>query len=246
MIDAELYGCSVCGRRGQFIVEGVAKRDDYRCTNCRSMTRQRDLAQLILDDFCRGAASSLTEAVQKSLLDGIKIYEIGIQGPIGQRISKLPGYTNSYYWENVKPGEIKDGVRCEDIRRLTFKDNTFDLVISMEVFEHVFNVSSAISEISRVLKPGGQHIFTTPVKYPFPEKTTERAKLAKGKIVYLEAARYHVAGDKSKSLVVSDFGQDLIELHAAHNLRLSVVRRSAPMVLPAQNATFVARRLGIF
>lgn len=248
MTDEGLFICSVCGCRERFVVEGVAKRDDYRCINasCRSMTRQRDLAQLILDDYCRGAALSLNDAMKQSLLNEINIYEVGMQGPVGRRISKLPGYVNSYFWEDVRRGEYKDGIRCEDIRRLTFGDDSFDLVISMEVLEHVFDVPAAVSEIARVLKPGGEHIFTIPVRYPFPERTTERAKMSKDKVVHLEEPRYHIAGDQSKSLVVNDFGQDLIELHATYNLRLSVVRRSAPMELPAQNATFVARKVGTF
>ncbi len=39
--------------------------------------------------------------------------------------------------------------------RLPFEDKTFDIVISNRVFEHVKNYSSSLSEINRVLKPGG-------------------------------------------------------------------------------------------
>lgn len=39
--------------------------------------------------------------------------------------------------------------------RLPFDDNTFDLVTSHEVFEHIGDVRSAAQEVRRVLRPGG-------------------------------------------------------------------------------------------
>ena len=42
-----------------------------------------------------------------------------------------------------------------DDYRIPFEDNTFDLVSTDQVFEHVQNHGMVLSEISRVLKPGG-------------------------------------------------------------------------------------------
>jgi len=49
---------------------------------------------------------------------------------------------------------------------LTFQEATFDLVVSISCFEHIKNVPKAISELNRVLKPGGFayikiHLFTS-------------------------------------------------------------------------------------
>lgn len=237
--------CSICGYKGDFIVEGVGKRDDYRCQFCRSMVRQRDVAQVILDEFGRGAALSLSEAIRKKFLDDVEIYEAGMQGPIHKSLSTLPRYVNSYFWENVPPGSIKNNVRCEDLTDLTFPGHSFDLIISLEVFEHIFDVTAAIEEIERVLKIGGIHVFSIPVRFPYPETTETLASVeSSGLIIHHSKPRYHVAGDQSKSLVVSEFGQDLIELHKECGLRLSVVRRSSPFDGPHQNATFIARKLG--
>ncbi len=45
--------------------------------------------------------------------------------------------------------------------RIPFVDNTFDLVLSWQVFEHVQNYDQVLAELHRVLKPGGicLHIF---------------------------------------------------------------------------------------
>jgi SAM-dependent methyltransferase len=49
-----------------------------------------------------------------------------------------------------------------DGKTLPFPDNHFDAVVSFEVFEHIFNTDEVISEIRRVLKPGGQLLITIP------------------------------------------------------------------------------------
>ena len=45
--------------------------------------------------------------------------------------------------------------KVEDAMKLTFKDNSFDVVICTHVYEHVPNPKKLFSEIYRVLKPGG-------------------------------------------------------------------------------------------
>jgi len=45
---------------------------------------------------------------------------------------------------------------------LPFKDRTFDIIIAMEVLEHVPNTREGINEIYRVLKSGGMLVVTTP------------------------------------------------------------------------------------
>ncbi len=46
--------------------------------------------------------------------------------------------------------------------KLPFEDNTFDVVVSAWVLEHLPNPKESFSEIYRVLKPGGKVVFLTP------------------------------------------------------------------------------------
>jgi len=46
--------------------------------------------------------------------------------------------------------------------RIPFDDNTFDFIFSKSVIEHVFNTDNFISEVYRVLKPGGVVVIMTP------------------------------------------------------------------------------------
>jgi ubiquinone/menaquinone biosynthesis C-methylase UbiE len=49
-----------------------------------------------------------------------------------------------------------------DIKNLPFSDNTFHLITSNMVFEHLEKPESQIAEIYRILKPGGVLLFHTP------------------------------------------------------------------------------------
>lgn len=58
------------------------------------------------------------------------------------------------------------GVLRGDATRLPFADNTFDCVVTSEVLEHIQDDVSAISELTRVLKPGGRLGVTVPTMWP--------------------------------------------------------------------------------
>ncbi|MBI2013512.1 MAG: class I SAM-dependent methyltransferase [Candidatus Colwellbacteria bacterium] len=53
---------------------------------------------------------------------------------------------------------------CIDLEeeRLPFPDNSFDLVVSLEVIEHLWNTEHYLKELWRVLRPDGYVILTTP------------------------------------------------------------------------------------
>ncbi|HDM10688.1 MAG: SAM-dependent methyltransferase [Deltaproteobacteria bacterium] len=53
-----------------------------------------------------------------------------------------------------------------DICFLPFKDGFFDLVICSEVLEHVLDPGEAVSELSRVLRPGGDLVISVPRTLP--------------------------------------------------------------------------------
>ena len=66
---------------------------------------------------------------------------------------------------DIKKTENIDTV-C-DVVNLIFPPESFDTVISTQVFEHVNNPFSVVREIKKVLKSGGNAIITAPFMIPF-------------------------------------------------------------------------------
>lgn len=53
-----------------------------------------------------------------------------------------------------------------DIHTIPLEDNSYECILCTEVLEHVRDPKLAVSELYRVLKPGGKIIVSTPFVYP--------------------------------------------------------------------------------
>ena len=72
--------------------------------------------------------------------------------------------------KNSKVDKFYDG------KNLPFPDNSFDSVVSFEVFEHIFNIDEILSEIHRVLKPDGKLLITIPFAWDEHEAPFDYAR----------------------------------------------------------------------
>ncbi|MCG8356616.1 MAG: class I SAM-dependent methyltransferase [Kiloniellales bacterium] len=83
-------------------------------------------------------------------------------------ISRHFARENDHYGVDVSDRRHEDArdfaFRLVDCERLPFADNSFDIVISHHVIEHVFDQKLHLSEIRRVLKPSGLAYLATPNK----------------------------------------------------------------------------------
>ena len=68
---------------------------------------------------------------------------------------------------------------------LPFKDSFFDSVISIEVFEHIFNLESIIPEIRRVMKPQAKLLITCPFVWNEHELPADYARYTKYGLIHL-------------------------------------------------------------
>lgn len=79
---------------------------------------------------------------------------------------KNPGRTVIYDWQDFRTPLVKleTEFNVVDLEKDNFPDSTgtFDVVVCNQVFEHLKNVSRPMSEIARVLKPGGIFIWSVP------------------------------------------------------------------------------------
>ncbi len=239
--DGYVDSCTVCGHTGYLRREERSIRETYRCGNCGASLRYREQARLILDHFSREGSGHLADLVKEAAFQNLRIYEPGLIGPFRKFFQKLPGYNASYFWEEVKPGEYKDGVQCQDLMNLTYEDKSFDLVLSSDIFEHVRKPFAGFREINRVLKPGGFHIFSIPSDHPMPSETVFRVDTSGPEDVFVLPRHYHSAPMGGKSLVYTDFGEDMAGIMAGDGISLKMESPSsgtAPAAITEQMLSF--------
>jgi Methyltransferase domain len=201
--------CPVCSRRAVFVALTDWHRDSYACLRCGSLPRQRALMTVL-------------EQVAPRWRD-MRIHESSPDGASSRRIARdCAAYDASQYWPGVPPGTSRDGVRCEDVTRLTFEDESLDLFVTQDVFEHVLHAERGFAEIARVLRPGGLHVFTVPWYWWKP--TLVRARSGPGGLEHLEPPDYHANPvDPAGSLVVTEWGADLPEVILRHSSMTTTV-----------------------
>lgn len=189
--------CPICGRDSRFIATSEWLRDFYRCSRCGTIPRQRATAEIL----------NLVQPKWRRLA----VHESS--PTIDFYADQCSRYTRSFYFEGVPPGTKKEGELCENLECLTFPNCTFDVFITQDVLEHVFNPGLAVREIMRVLKPQGAHVFTTPKHKHLLESRPRARRLTNETIEHLLAPEYHANPvEDAGSLVAWDYGSDFDDL----------------------------------
>lgn len=103
-------------------------------------------------------------------------------------------------------------IRHEDLTCLSFASNEFDLVITLDVFEHIPDYRQSFVEIYRVLRAGSWLVFTIPFFYEL-ETTRIRASVnSDGSITHHLPPEIHgnPVSDKG-TLCFQNFGWDILD-----------------------------------
>lgn len=72
-----------------------------------------------------------------------------------------------------------------DGQKFPFESETFNSVLCNQVLEHVFNPEEFLSEIARILKPGGRLLLTVPFVWDEHEQPFDYARYSSFGIIYL-------------------------------------------------------------
>jgi SAM-dependent methyltransferase len=206
-------------------------REHYLCIRCGSIPRFRSLI-LVLDQ---------TYPDWRDL----RIFESSPAGASSNKIAReCRRYVSAHFFPEIPLGESRNGIRCENIEKMTFPDSSFDLVVTQDVLEHVFHPDAAFREIARILAPGGAHIFTTPVL--LDKQTVVRAVEEDGNVKHLLPPQYHGNPiDPEGSLVVRDWGGDIVAyIKASSGLKTEVLDFDDPRkgLVAEYLQVFVTRR----
>lgn len=149
------YYCPVCEKNYiSFFPAGDNTAGNSKCPGCSSLERQR-LLWLFLE---------------KQLLIKSRRFRLLNVAPDRAIQNKLKSLDNIDYISI----DLSSGIAMQnqDLTKLGFADNSFDLVLCYHVLEHIVDDRKAMKELYRVTKPGGLAIIQTPVEYD-REKTFE-------------------------------------------------------------------------
>jgi GT2 family glycosyltransferase/glycosyltransferase involved in cell wall biosynthesis/SAM-dependent methyltransferase len=168
--------CNICGMQSFFYYESVEMfRETLFCGYCKSTSRYRSIAKAILEIFDKNygvMATSLNKVNGYGFKQKIKIFDTQQPFHFITCAYVLPDYlrrihsievTTSKYEPSHQLGFLyPNGVENQNLEHLTFGDDSFDIVITSDVMEHVRLDNLAHEEIYRVLKKGGHYIFNVP------------------------------------------------------------------------------------
>lgn len=148
--------CPICGGvYDSFASYGVEPRPNALCPGCQSLERHR-----LLWLFLKEKTNLFTSP-------RLKVLDIAPVPFLSERIKRIP-FVQYLSIDIHSPYAM----RKMDITNLLLPDDYFDCILCYHVLEHVPNDHKAISELYRVMKPGGWGIIQVPLK-PGLENTIE-------------------------------------------------------------------------
>jgi SAM-dependent methyltransferase len=208
------------------LAASVARKESCSCSKCGANLRARRLAQALLSLYPVGTtaapARSLAQWVESSESRTLRVAEINRIDGLHAQLLRLPHLSSSDFHPGSEPGSLVEGVRSEDLMRLTYPDESFDLVLTSETLEHVPDLAAALTEIRRVLVPGGRHIFTIP-QLPYLRRTFARAVMLPDGSIENRAPRIcHPGGDVGYP-VFTEFGADIPDIFNRAGFELQVM-----------------------
>jgi SAM-dependent methyltransferase len=164
-----------------------------------SIPRERALA-LVLQEICPDWASR-------------RIHE---SSPADRGMSEVlrteaSNYVASQYYDDKPLGSMVGRFRNENLEQQTFDNEAFDIVVSLDVMEHVYHPDRAFSEIHRTLVSNGVYICTFPVRKDVVKGHTRRFELlSDGSRKDFVEPEFHgnPVGD-GRAIVTFDYGYDV-------------------------------------
>ena len=124
----------------------VNRQQGTQCTSCGSNIRSIALANALCRSF--GHRGVLDELIGRRPVE--RLLEVNEAGSLHSRLQKFPGYAFASYPEY-------------DLMDLALEDGSYEFIVHSDTLEHVPDPVRALTEIRRVLRPGGRTVFTVPI-----------------------------------------------------------------------------------
>lgn len=173
--------CNICGQPARFFFsDSSLYREQLVCEHCRSTSRYRSIARgilMALKEFTGIEAEALA-LLPKEGKNPVRIYDTQQAFRFEVCAYPIPDFLRKCNWisltlSSYNPAKplgvnLSPDTTNQNLERLTFADNSFDIVITSDVMEHVRLDTQAHAEIARVLCPMGIYLFTVPHNWAWP------------------------------------------------------------------------------
>jgi SAM-dependent methyltransferase len=206
--------CVYCRAMGEFTVsagvwlgENVNLREGLVCPGCGLGNRLR-LVFKAVEEFA-GSPETLR---RKDAYVAERV--TNFHERLAERIERLVG--SEYLDARCAPGESRRvgrlPVRHEDLCRLSFPDESFDLVIHADVLEHVPDYRRALGELRRIVRRGGGMFFSVPFLHDRSEDEVRSSVQPDGSVVHHLPVVYHGNPvDPKGALAYRTYGWSLLD-----------------------------------
>ena len=192
--------CPCCEKDVCFESKSSWLRDNFFCNNCYSIPRERALMVVIEKYYPNWRNLDIHESSP------------GNRGASLKLKNNVLKYTASQYFPNQPLGSKVENWLNQDLENQTFQNESFDLVITQDVMEHVYNPEKAFSEITRTLKKGGAHIFTVPLVNKHKKTEIWATKGSNGEPIFTNTPEWHSnVVDPNGSPVTMHWGFDIVD-----------------------------------
>ncbi|MEA5004633.1 MAG: methyltransferase domain-containing protein [Christensenella sp.] len=178
--------CPCCGQETQFESEGEWLRDDYKCMKCGSLPRER----------------ALLMALEKTVPDWHEktVFEYG---SVNREVSRRLAQQSREYGSTAYDGAIWDIDRFQDAKK------QYDIIITQEILNQIYDYEQVFQQIAGQLKPGGAHIFTLPLVRK-NHKSHNSIKRMNGEIFYWTGDEY-MKGEPPLDMRAWEWGYDIVD-----------------------------------
>ena len=192
--------CPCCEQPTEFLAYNPWLRDHFHCVKCGSIPRQRALMKTLQTYFPKWRDLAIHESSPST-------------GGASARLRTDGGrYVSSQYYPNHEFGAMVSGHRNENLEAMTFPNASFDIVITQDVMEHVYDPATVFREVARTLKPGGAHIFTVPIVNKHSPSQVWATMKDDGSPRFLHEPDYHGNPvDPRGSPVTMRWGYDIVQ-----------------------------------
>ncbi len=187
--NKQSFECPVCGYVGPFmdVTPHTGLRRHAKCPKCGALERHR-IQFLVVEDLLRGVRT-----------ESMKILHFAPEQFFRDYFSQRFG---AYESADI----CMEGVDHQvDIQSLPFANASYDYVFASHVLEHIPDDELALSEIRRVLKPGGVAVLPVPIvaeqtiEYPEPNPYEDMHVRAPGLDYFERYERYFSKVDQFTS-----------------------------------------------